>query len=92
MLTGLVAGKAPSAVASYLNGSSFRVWYQDGTDVIYNIEGTGENITAVDCPGYLTYHHTENLRLIPKEPINYYYTYTEAGVTTGAFLLWSDFS
>ena len=88
-LAGQVVGKAPSSASKYEENVSFIVYYQDGTNAVYNIEGTVDNITAVSCPGCLTFDHVVRFR-VPREPNQYYYTYTEAGVTTAPFALYYE--
>ena len=84
-----MVGKAPSSASKYEENVSFIVYYQDGTNAVYNIEGTVDNITAVSCPGCLTFDHVVRFR-VPREPNQYYYTYTEAGVTTAPFALYYE--
>ena len=62
-----------------------RVYYTDGTYVEYATEGRGMYITAVNCPGFMSFHHCDPGPGRP--PVNfYYYDYTEGSVTTGTSL------
>ena len=93
-MAGLVEAKVPVHVTT-LNGPGgfvFYVFYTDGTSVEYGTiqEDMPDSLVAVDCPGQLNFVRTYAPGMTDGPPgfipySYYYYTYTEAGVTTEEF-------
>lgn len=78
-------GKAPSsAVSQTSNKIKIVVHYTDGTSEVYSTSGSYSSISITGSPGYLTY-----IRHEADEMMEYYwYTYTEADVTTAEFAVY----
>ena len=71
------------------------VYYTDGTSTKYQTEGNFNSMEALDCPGTLTF--IEERIISPADPdpsapprppiIQFWYRYTESGVSTEPFIM-----
>ena len=73
------------------DGESITVSYSDGTEeeyYVYTNQGYLSCYLSDSCPGYLTYVSSDTTLSGHDQITNYWYTYTEAGVTSDVFLLY----